>query len=219
MDRAMGKPNSRSLTLRRYTNIPSLFHILYNRKITLLSPHNWEDKNDVYSINQFKERKKLDFVLTVCFSEAAETFHHWKVFTHGSEGVCIVFKRKELLSTFENDDNIRTGSVKHVQIHDLEKKPPKVDDLPFTKRFPYRDEREFRIIYLGSGNDSQIETKGFAIDLTCIKSITLNPWLNNSLCETIIKSIKSIDGCEKIKVHQTTILENQRWKSAVLEAV
>lgn len=215
----MGKANKLSLTLRRYTSMPSLLNILYNRKITLLNPNNWEDQNDVYSITQFKERKNLNTLLAVCFSEAAETFHHWKVFTHGSEGVCIIFKRKELLSAFENNDNIHARSVKHVQVSDLEKTPPKVDDLPFIKRFPYRDEKEFRIIYLDNVNCNPIETKEFVIDLKCIISITLNPWLNNSLCETVIKSIHSIRGCEKIKVHQTRILNYPKWKSAVDKAV
>jgi hypothetical protein len=100
-------------------------------------------------MNEFKERKGLEFVLAVCFSEAKETFHHWKVFTHESEGVCIEFKRKELLLAFDNVANILTGSVKPILISDLEKSPPKVDNLPFIKRLPYMDEKEFRIVYLG----------------------------------------------------------------------
>jgi len=34
--------------LRRYTNIPALLYLLRERKITLLDPASWDDKNDFY---------------------------------------------------------------------------------------------------------------------------------------------------------------------------
>ncbi|MGB7986673.1 MAG: hypothetical protein WCF54_16015 [Terracidiphilus sp.] len=216
----MNKPINCTSFLRRYTSIPALFHILYNRTITLLSPEKWEDRNDVFSINHFKECNKLKFVLAVCFSETSETFHHWKVFAHGSEGVCIVFKRIELLSAFMNyNDQIRMGSVEHVQIKKLKNTSLQVDKLPFTKKFPYKDEKEFRIIYLGRDNDCQMEAKDFSIDLSCIESITLNPWITRPQYEAIKKAINSIDGCKSIKVQQTTVLKNKDWENAVRQAI
>jgi hypothetical protein len=199
--------------LRRYTSLPSLLHLLRSQKITLLSPASWDDRNDAFFMSQYKKRKKLASVLALCFSEAGETYHHWRVFTHGSDGVCIVFEREELLAEFDGIENICQGSVRYKLIQQLKSFRPPVDQLPFRKRHPYKDEKEFRLVYDGN---TETEAKGFDIHLSCINKIVLNPWMPKPLADAVKSTIRSIDGCKSMEVYQTTLLENEQWKRSAM---
>src|SRR5712691_8091529 len=87
-----------SSRLRRYTDIPALIYLLSVRQITLLDPQSWDDKNDSHYLRLYREKKNLKTVLAVCFAQASETYHHWRVFAPGSSGICICFKRADLLA-------------------------------------------------------------------------------------------------------------------------
>lgn len=200
--------------LRRYTSLPAALHLLRNRQITMLSPESWDDRNDAFFMRQYKERKKFESVLALCFTRVSETYHHWRVFTHGSDGVQIEFERDLLLAAFAKIKGIRKGTVKYRRINVATSSGPSVDELPFWKRLPYKDEKEFRIIY--NSSTEAIEAKGFDLSLNCIRSITLSPWLHESLVEAVRATIHSIDGCQNITVIQTSLLESGRWKDAAL---
>lgn len=43
--------------LRRYTNLPSLLYMLTKKKITLLDPDTWDDKNDSWFLDIYTEEK------------------------------------------------------------------------------------------------------------------------------------------------------------------
>ena len=43
--------------LRRYTDLPAVFYLLRQRKLTLLDPASWNDKNDSYFLELYRERK------------------------------------------------------------------------------------------------------------------------------------------------------------------
>ncbi len=88
--------------LSRYTDFPNLLYLLINSKLTLLDPSTWEDKNDTYFLLKYKEAKKLQTLLALCFTTKAETFHHWKVFAGHSGGICIRFNKEELLNCLKD---------------------------------------------------------------------------------------------------------------------
>ena len=75
--------------LRRYTDLTALIYLLHKRKITLLDPASWDDKNDSHYLTQYKEKRKLKSVLALCLMQSDERYHHWSVFTPGPSGVCI----------------------------------------------------------------------------------------------------------------------------------
>ena len=85
--------------LRRYTDLPALLNMLSMRQITLLDPKTWDDRNDSFFMSLYKERKKLKTLLALCFAQTPETYHHWRVFSNGSAGVCVVFDRAALLDS------------------------------------------------------------------------------------------------------------------------
>lgn len=92
----------------------------------------------------YKKRKKLKHIYTVCFSERDETIHHWTAFSSGSSGCCIEFDRESLLDDVNKIDGIRSGTVKYKKIKDVKDATIKISDIPFTKRWPYRCEEEYR---------------------------------------------------------------------------
>lgn len=196
--------------LRRYTDLPALISILRRREITLLSPSSWDDRNDRHLMDAYKRARKLNTLLAVCFSEVTETYHHWRVFTPGNSGVCIEFDREALLKELPKS-GITHSSVDYMTIARRENSTIEVDDLPFTKRAAFSDEKEFRIVF--SSRREKLATKNLPITLSTIDRIAINPWLSPALFESIQDTILSIDGCEEFDVYQSTLIESPSWKS------
>lgn len=197
--------------LRRYTDVTSLFHILVHQKITLLNPSTWDDKNDSEFINIYKEKANFNSLLALCFTESPETYHHWKVFAPGSSGICIRFKKREFLEHVEKSRYVIHRKVIYKKLKDLKKDKPSINNLPFLKRYAFRDEKEYRIIYK-SNSDNQY-FKSIDVNLNCISRIVLSPWLPKNVAETLKVAIKAIEGCEEIRIIKTTLNENATWLS------
>jgi len=204
------------IQFRRYTTLPYLFDMLHNKRITLLDPSSWEDKNDAYFVKTYKEKRKLKSVLAVCFAKASEAYPHWKIYSGTTSGVCIEFDEYKLLNSFNGDDFI-PKIVRYETIDTLEKNPPKIDDLPFTKRYAYKGEEEFRVIYISA--TEEIKIKHVDINLDCINKISINSWIDEVSRKSIEKTIQNIPGCEKIKVIKSTVTENKRWKKVADNAI
>jgi hypothetical protein len=84
--------------LKRYTDIPALIYMLQKSEITLLDPASWDDKNDIFFLQQYKSKKELKTLLALCFTQASETFHHWKVFANGSSGYALPLSKVSCLT-------------------------------------------------------------------------------------------------------------------------
>jgi len=196
--------------LRRYTNIPSLLYILRKRTITLLDPQTWDDKNDSHYLSVYQQKKSLQSVLALCFTQVSETYHHWRVFAGGSAGICITFEREELLKALKKQKGVTAKNVTYLELNKMGRKKLKMAELPFLKRYPYGDEREFRVIY------ESASTKHSALDvpipLEAIDRITLSPWTPTALADTLKETIREIPGCRLIKVARSTLISNERWK-------
>lgn len=197
--------------LRRYTSLPVLLDILIHRRITLLDPTSWEDRNDSFYVEKYKDLKGYKSVLALCFTSKTETFHHWKVFSGNSSGVCIRFNKEKLLKSISKYKGIKSNYVNYELMGDLKSNPPLVDELPFIKRKHYEDEAEFRIVY--KNRNKKLNAKNLKIDLQSIDRITISPWLPLSVSNTIKQVIKDIDGCESIELIRTGVVENKVWKS------
>lgn len=199
--------------LRRYTSIPATLHLLRNRKITLLDPSSWDDKNDTFFMSEYKRRMKLKTLLALCFARTFETYHHWKVFTNREDGVCIVFDEEQLKQGLAGVKGLRWDNAKYMEIKDIKATPPSLDKLPFVKRFPYQHENEVRVLF--EDDRESLESADFAIDLGCIRRVILNPWIHSSLVESVKDTLHEINGCGKLKITRTTLIENEQWKRAV----
>ena len=197
-------------SLNRYTNLAATIHLLYTKKITLLDPSTWDDKNDAFFLDQYKIFKKASAVLALCFTQGAERYHYWRTFSNGTDGVCVHFDKDSLLSAFQDGDRIRSKQVRYEQVKDIGALQLNIDELPFVKRWPYRDEKEFRILYLDK--KSRVESREYNIDMGCIRKITLSPWMPVMLKESVRRTLHAIDGCSKLQMSQSTLIENETWK-------
>ena len=197
--------------LRRYTDIPALIYLLSERKITLLDPSSWDDSNDSYFLSKYKQRKKLNSVLVLCFTQKVERYHHWRVFAGSSSGVCIRFKREDLLRSLRRSrKGIIAAAVEYLTLDDIREKPPEIDHLPFVKRHAFIDECEFRVIY-GSRTD-RATNLDIPVPLSCISKITLSPWMPEDLEKPMRRMLKSIEGCGSLSINRSTLVSNEEWK-------
>ena len=196
--------------LRRYTSLPSLLDLLVTKELTLLTPDSWDDKNDAFYLQQYKEKKKLKAVYAMCFTEANETYHHWRVFSGNNVGVCITFIFNTFMGYLERTPRLVHRYMTYSRMADLESNPPKVAELPFVKRSAYADEREYRVVCPDKAD--ALLAKRIPVGLDSIYKITLSPWLPESLHDSTKTAIRSIPGCNKLKIYRTRILDNERWK-------
>lgn len=197
--------------LRRYTDLPALLHLVRSRKLTLLDPKTWDDKNDSFFMSSYKDKKDLKTALALCFSQAPETYHHWRVFSNGPSGICIVFDRLKLLEDLGKEPAIQCGPMDYLTLAKAKKRRFKIDELPFVKRYGYKPENEFRAVYTSLKDECQ--SLDVPIRLESIRSISLSPWMHGSLAESTVKAIRSVDGCAKLKVSRSTLISNEQWKS------
>lgn len=205
-------------TFRRYTNLASALHILHNRCLTLLSPDTWDDRNDSYFMSEYKQMKGVKTVLAICIADREETYHHWQVFSRGADGVCIEFDREELLAAFDRADGVTHRYVDYREIAEARSmQEVNLEILPFTKRWPYGDEREYRAVYVDA--DAEINAYPVPILISAIKRITLSPWLAEPLVDPVKQTFKSIHGCSAVKIYRSTLIENKQWQKLAHRAL
>ena len=82
--------------LNCYTTLPVLLDLLKRRRLVLLDPKSWEDKNDSGVMEENKRRKKVPRLFALCFSWGDETIHQWKAFADGISGCCIEFDAQRI---------------------------------------------------------------------------------------------------------------------------
>lgn len=200
--------------LRRYTSLSPGIQILRNKALTLLSPKLWEDRNDSFGLETYKNKLCHGSLLALCFTEQFETFHHWKVFTPGIDGICFEFDKRKLLENIAAFSGLIHGQVKYREIKSLTTAcPPKIEQLPFLKRWPYRDEAEYRLIYCSP--ETGITFWDMPIYFDCIRSISLSPWMPKSFSDSIKSTLRSMDGCQNLRISRSTLLENKTWITAL----
>ncbi|MBY5475736.1 DUF2971 domain-containing protein [Rhizobium leguminosarum] len=204
-------------TYRRYTNLAAAIHMLQTKQITLLSPEKWDDGNDRHFMEIYQAKRNLKTLVAICLAKDADTYGHWRVFSPNADGVCVVLKKDPLIEAFNGISGVRHGEVDYKEIALLQTQPPAVYDLPFLKRWPYRPEGEYRVIYESRAEESV--AKSFSIPEGCIHQVVLSPWMPEPLVESVKTTLKSIRGCEGISMYQSTLIKNQLWTSLTDKAI
>lgn len=197
-------------TLRRYTEIPYVIDLLQTRELVLVNPKAWDDRNDSFYIEQYARAAGFSSTYALCLAEAPETYHHWRVFSHGSGGACITFDKSKIVKYATKHKGVRAESVQYNTISELKTEPPQIEELPFLKRYAYIDEQEFRLFY-GSRKKGE-PTFRIQIPLSAIERITLSPWLPKSVADHVKSTLKSINGCGNLRIYRSTLVENEVWK-------
>jgi len=195
--------------LYRYTEFPALVHMLERSELTLLDPHTWDDKNDTNFIALYQDKCSLKSVLALCFARSEETYHHWRIFAPGTSGVRIEFVEEKLKNSFNHILGLKYQDVKYLTINELKRQTIPKERLPFIKRYPFRPEKESRLLW--ESKTEEISSLAVSIELSAISRITLSPWLHPSLVIVVKNLIKRIDGCEDLKISKSTLINNADW--------
>jgi hypothetical protein len=176
----------------------------------MLDPASWEDKNDSLIVEEYRLRKGVSKVFALCFSGGDETIHHWKTYSDGISGCLIEFDGLQLIKSINAVQGIRFGPVKYRTLREVEKNKIEEDQIPFTKRWQYRCEEEWRIIWEG---DTDAQFQRIPIDLKMINKITINQRMPDQVYDTIRDHLKSSFPNPEKKIYRSTLFENQRWIS------
>lgn len=197
-------------SLRRYTELPYLIDYLQTKELVLLNPATWDDRNDSHYIKQYANSSGYQSTYALCLAEAAETYHHWRVFSHGGSGVCIEFNKDELLAAVLAVSDLRAEKVKYREIKSLDSSKLSQNNWPFLKRYAFKDEKEFRLFYASKAKGDPVFR--IKVPLTCIKKITLSPWLPESVADHVKKTLTAIKDCGTLRISRSTLIENENWK-------
>jgi len=195
---------------RRYTDIPALIGMLTYGELTLLDPSTWDDKNDSYFLEQYRVKRNLKSVLALCFTQASETYHHWRVFSHGPAGVCVWFKEQQLKAAVAQVKGLRIRQIEYLTVKKIRSKKLPQSKLPFVKRFPFKPENEVRLLWESA--TEECTSLGVPFDSSAIARITLSPWLHPSLKDSVKSVLKSLPKCRRYKIYRSTLISNAEWK-------
>jgi len=183
---------------------------LRTKELALLSPKSWDDKNDSFFVDQYAKNHNFQSTYVLCLAESPETYHHWKIFTSGSNGVCIEFKKDELITHALKVKGLRAEPVSYSTIKELRATKPKPEQLPFLKRQAFRDEAEFRL-FVAHHEPFSVPIR-FAVPTNVLNRIVLSPWIPKSVSDQVKATIKEMAGCKTLKVYRSTLVENEGWK-------
>lgn len=198
-----------SASVWRYTALPSLISILKYRQLTLLDPSSWDDKNDSQFLLLYREKKRLKSVLALCFTQASQTYHHWRVFAPGSSGVCLEIDRAQLEESAKKVPGTRVRDVDYWTLPVIRRKTLRTEQLPFVKRSAFRPESEVRLLW--ESRTVLRTSTTVPLELKAIRRITLSPWLHASLATDIKDVLRSIEGCGNLPVFRSTLTSNAEW--------
>lgn len=196
--------------LNRFTTLPILLDLLQRKKLVLLNPKLWEDKNDSEVMLEYAKRKKISGLFSLCLSADDETVHHWKTYSNGSSGCVIEFDPVKLFAVLNKIPGVRHQKVEYKKLSEIEgrNKAIDVDKMPFTKRWPYRCEEEYRIIAEG---DTKANFFEIDIPLHVIRKITISQHMPEQIYATIKTYLKEVTRNPDSRISRSTLYENKRW--------
>lgn len=204
--------------IAKYTTLPFLLDILKTKKISLLKPDSWDDKNDAKALLKYLEYKSaknnnIKSILASCFTYDTDCIHHWNTFAKGAAGCVLVLDAKNFFRTVKEFDNdIRFDVVHYKKIKSLEKECINPEDIPFLKRFPYQCEKEIRLLKLC---ESKKKSYPIPINLNIIKKIKFSQSLPQSIYKQIRRLVKDFLDNEDIDIYHSTIEENEEWLNKI----
>jgi len=199
--------------VKRYTSISSAIDLLCRKQLALLDPQTWDDRNDRYFMSLYKDYAKASGLYAACFTQSAETYHHWRVFGGGADGACVEFKRTKFEAHIKGNTDIRAGEVEYLLLTQAEKlSDPRPEQLPFMKRAGFEPEDEYRVVAISA--DPQGPSLALPIDLTLINRITINPWLPDAIYQSVKSVLREIRDCDHIEITRSSLIDSQRWKNA-----
>lgn len=207
-------------SLRRYTNVLSLLDIVRNKRLTLLTPDHWYDRNDVLGLRAYSRLRGDgsldDAVYAMCFAIGKEQAHHWQLFAGSDHGVCIRFDREELAQHFDKiNDPVLHGPVQYRNLKQVEDaRPIPLNILPFLKRDTYSAEAEYRVV---AWEEKFFATATFSITLppSLVKQVIFGPTMPESYGKMLRDLAHEDPEWRDVQFSRSRLVNNDSWAEAV----
>jgi hypothetical protein len=75
----------------------------------------------------------------------------------------------------------------------------------------YHDEGEYRVVY--TDTKATMQYKEYDIKIEWVERVILSPWIPKTLRDSVKSTLKTINGCSKLKLTQSTLIDNEAWKN------
>ncbi|GIT85022.1 hypothetical protein [Roseobacter sp. OBYS 0001] len=199
--------------LKKYTKLEYLPEILETRQLHLGDPKSWDDQNDAAAILMFSQRQSGFDIRGTCLTAAPDRFHFWHIFGERELGVCLWFDRERIVREFDQDHSLVSGMVRYPTRKDLFQTKP--DEIAFTKREQYGDEREFRVLRVSPPVRGEPEKLKFSA--YSLRRVYLNPWLSPSSVSLYKKLLRQelTGDLVHVELKQNRSLKKKDWINAL----
>lgn len=139
--------------LKHYTSVSTLYKILTDG-FMFQDGNSWDDKNDKYTLQKYREYVYPQNVLVLCFCDGAGNVYHWTALgktdpnDSDSQIKCSIVLNKD---TFLKHIDSIVGMSHHEMMYCKNNKVAEhqMENLPYLKRNEFAIEKEYRIIYTG----------------------------------------------------------------------
>ena len=134
-------------------------------------------------------------------------------------GVRIRFDRLQLIEALrKHNRGVKWNDIDYLTHKQLEELATTrsgsspIAKLPFIKRYGFRDESEFRVIY--ESKTRSVSKTAIAIPLSCINRIIFSYKLNYRVYRAIRSELRLMDGCQGLDIRRSNLTESKTWKAA-----
>ena len=189
--------------LRRYTELPFLIEYLFTEQLAFLNPSRWEDGNDRRRLEAYRSDGGFHSIYACCLAECRETFHHWKIYSKGLNGVCVEFDKDQLVSSLDSE-HCNHQSVEYVNWQLLDQNQFALEQRPFLKRDVFADEEEYRIVVTSQEEQKPVLYR--SVPRTAVRRIILNPWLPESTAYSVFEILKLLPDCGDLSLWRSQLL-------------
>jgi hypothetical protein len=193
------------MILNRFTTIERMLEIIQSETLPMSDPIYWEDKNDSNILEIYKNKRGLKSLFATCFTKGTETIYHWGAFAIKSEACCIQIAGDELIATYSVKSGFTAQEVSYVRLNEMKRIVTSQDQLPFVKRYPYRNEEEFRIIFESKKSHNR---PALILPRSLINKITINQHLSKEIYNLLNEKI---ERDWNITVNRSTVIKNDQW--------
>lgn len=184
--------------------------------LVLPRARSWDDRNDRVAIEQYERHCDGNRCYALCMTSGSETYHHWKIFTSGIGGVCLKLDRRILLDHLGTIQNATLRDIQYWSLNEFKASELDVNDIPFIKRYAYRDEKECRLVLV---NDQDSPTLQLELPRDAIKGIILNPWVDEDTAIAMKEVLRTAAKNPELKVNRTELLNSARWQERIEDAM
>lgn len=240
----MDTEEKKEVFLYRIMPVQRVKELFDDGELVFLKPEAWKDPFENYLskvsfVDAEGEAHHIDYLNKVygqCYSLGTETSLMWDAYTPKSDGVRIKIEKGKLIDFLKAQrqypaGNFRYGKVVYRRYGDFisrlkddkaliklyKNQSSKLLDYFFEKRYEYRDEREFRIMY-DANNDNQPHGKLLKINipvLDLIHSVRFDPKMPQEECDKLKRYFKS-KGMDGRKIHRSLLYKYEVKKKVKL---